>query len=620
MTSPNMDDPKPPAPGGEPSPEDSGTKISRRPPAAPATPPPPVAVAPEPSTPGSDTRVLGKDGKKKKAAPAGVPGGVIPRKPSKGPLILKIVGGVLLGIAAVAWYVSTHQEPEHPRIKITFPDEGTITRKADVVVRGTAQNLGAAHKVQIQGLDVPVLDGKFEHTVTLTAEGEQKIVAAVVTGATEKDVVARAAVTVRYQAGWRTVLEDVPSLLKKGDWEALRAKFGEARAAGAEDKDLPPDAREGLASHDAAVKEIADKAAAEARTAKERYEAPPTLTIDKPVDGLVTDKGTLRVEGAFSSGRETDQVKVDGKVVPVEAGRYRTDLVFTASGTKEIDVVVEDGGAVRKRLSVTITYNRPKEVWEDFLANFAIPQGTDIDATTGYPKKIQRTKDHAMMVLVPGGPFWMGAVKDQKTAMGDEQPGRTVTLSKAYYMDVTEVTVGQWRTYVASGEGKMPNLAIARTKDDFPVYNVNHREVTAYARWAGAALPTEAQWERAARGGHDDWVFPWGVEDDPKARNAEGEADEFEKLAPVGQFPANPYGLHDMAGNVWEWTADLYDAKYYWSAPAIDPPGPKDGMLFVLRGGSYDNNGLACRCSGRYQLVPISPGTSRGFRCARALP
>ena len=641
MTSPTNDDAKPPVPNPPPSVPDpaldaardaahdaeGGTKISRRPPAAPmpapaaAAPAPAPAPAPTaPATTGSDTRILGKDGKKKKAPIAGLPSGVVPRKPSKGPLIVKIVLVFVLRSWARLWWLSQNQEAPKPRVKITFPDEGTITRKADVVVRGTAQNLGATDKVQIQGLDVPVLDGKFERTVTLTVEGEQKIVAAVVTGTTAQEVLAKASVMVKYQAAWRTILEDVPTLLAKSDWEKLRAKFGEARAAGAEDKDLPADAREGLAAHDAAVKESVAKADAAAKAAQEKYDAPPTLTIDKPADGLVTDKAVVRVEGAFSSGRETDVVKVDGKVVPVEAGRYRVDLTFTASVAKEIDVVVEDGGKVRKRLSVTVTYNRPKDVWEDFLANFAIPLGTDFDPKTGYPMRIQRSKDHAVMALVPAGAFWMGSVPNQKTAMGDEQPGRTVTLSKAYYIDVKEVTVGQWRTYVASGEGKMPNLAVPRTKDDWPIYNVNHLEVTAFARWAGAVLPTEAQWERAARGGHDDWVYPWGVDDNPKARNAEGEADEFERLAPVGQFPANPYGLFDMSGNVWEWMADWYDAKYYWNAPATDPQGPAEGKQRVLRGGSYESDGRACRVSGRYPVDPISPATSRGFRCAKSLP
>jgi sulfatase modifying factor 1 len=625
MTSPNEGDPRQPAPEGAPGPDDGGTRISRRPPAAPTPAPAPAeaaapAPAPMPGKAGPDTKILGKDAKRQTAPAAGVPAGVVPRKPSKGPLVLKVLLLIALAGGALVWWKLQNQEAPPPRVKITFPDEGTITRSADVVVRGAAKDLGPTDKIQVQGLDVPLLDGKFERTVTLTTEGEQKITATVVTGGTTQTVLARASVTVKYQAAWRTILEDVPGLFKKQDWEGLRAKFVAARAAGAEEKDLPSDAREGLADHDRSVKEAADKAAAEAKAAQEKYDAPPTLTIDKPADEFVTDKATVRVEGAFSSGRPSDVVKVDGKVVPIEAGRYRTDVTFTDTVTREINVVVEDGGTVRKHLSVTVTYNRPKAVWEDFLAGWAIPKGTAVDPKSGFPLLIQRAKDHATMALVPAGPFWMGSVPNSKTVMGDEQPGRTVTLSKGFYVDLKEVTVGQWRAFVASGEGKMPNLAILNTKDDFPVYNVNHFEATAYARWAGVMLPTEAQWEKAARGGHDDWVFPWGAEDDPKKRNAEGSNDEFEKLAPVGSFPANGYGLFDMGGNVWEWVADWYDPKYYWNAPAVDPMGPAEGKQRVLKGGAYDRDGRACRCSGRYPVDPISPSTSYGFRCAKTLP
>jgi iron(II)-dependent oxidoreductase len=224
------------------------------------------------------------------------------------------------------------------------------------------------------------------------------------------------------------------------------------------------------------------------------------------------------------------------------------------------------------------------------------------------------------MVLVPAGEFWQGAVANASASAGDEKPGRRVRIGKPYYVDVHEVTVQQWKVYAGTGEAAMANLALSNTTDDMPVYNVNWTEASSFARWAGVTLPTEAQWERAARGGRDEWMFPWGMNDDPKMRNASGVQDGFERIAPVGKFPANGYGLFDMAGNVAEWTADWYDAKYYQNAPNADPTGPATGKERVVRGGSYDRDGLLTRCSHRHWLEPSARQTSVGFRCTKSLP
>jgi sulfatase modifying factor 1 len=416
------------------------------------------------------------------------------------------------------------------------------------------------------------------------------------------------AVTVTYEAPWRPIVQDILKA-KQDDWEGIRKLIADARSKGAEEKDIPVEVRDRMAAHDAEVK-----------AAKEKYDATPSLFIERPVDGVVLQAPTFKVEGTFSSGRPSDEVFVDGEKVTIEDGRFQANVTLTESGTKEVEVVVKDAGVLRRRASVHVSWTKPKEVWEDFLAGWAVPEGKEMDTATGFPKKIHRTKDDATMILVPAGTFWMGALPDAKMASGDEKPGRKVTLTKAFYVDVHEITIGQWKKYAADG-GPMPNFGVAAaTTDDVPAYNVSQLEATAFSRWVGAALPTEAQWERAARGGRDDWTFPFGDKDDPKLRNASGADDGFERLAPVAKFPANGFGLFDMAGNVWEWTADWYEEKYYFSAPVNDPIGPAEGKRKTIRGGSFEDSGSFGRCSIRMPKDTSERSSRIGLRCAKAIP
>jgi formylglycine-generating enzyme required for sulfatase activity len=309
------------------------------------------------------------------------------------------------------------------------------------------------------------------------------------------------------------------------------------------------------------------------------------------------------------------------------------------------------------------------------------------------------TTSLAGMVLVPGGAFNMGAKGKQSSP--DEYPVHTVTVP-AFYIDVTEVTNAQFGAFVqATGYSttaeKKPDwnelkktlppgtpkpadsLLVAASlvflqtaqavdlgdysqwwrwikgaswqhpqgpasdikgKENYPVVQVSWDDAMAYCRWAGKRLPTEAEWEFAARGGLTDPVYPWGNEavneGKPKLNSWDGQfphsntmKDGFLRTAPVKSFAPNGYGLYDMSGNVWEWCSDWYDAAYYTTLAGKtthDPQGPSQSddpdeptvPKRALRGGSFLCNDSYCsgyRVARRMKTSPDTGLEHTGFRC-----
>ncbi len=246
----------------------------------------------------------------------------------------------------------------------------------------------------------------------------------------------------------------------------------------------------------------------------------------------------------------------------------------------------------------------------------------DIIVETGPEKEIVWEKDGKEMVLIPVGSFEMGDHFSEGEE--DELPVHKVTLD-AFYMDTHEVTVGQFKQFVNQTgydyDHMWNDVAKYSPGDDYPMIYVNWNDATAYAEWAGKRLPTEAEWEYAARGGLVGQRYVWG-DDEKLARDyanyewVEGK-DKWELCSPVGSFKPNGYGLYDMAGNVLEWCADRYDGNYYTNSPANNPQGREDSIYKyrVLRGGSW----LALTNSLRVAYRPIDNPNSRyiyyGFRC-----
>ncbi|MFP6582496.1 MAG: formylglycine-generating enzyme family protein [Candidatus Hydrogenedentota bacterium] len=282
-------------------------------------------------------------------------------------------------------------------------------------------------------------------------------------------------------------------------------------------------------------------------------------------------------------------------------------------------------------------------------------------------KKAEHPEAPEGMVLIPAGTYKMGS----NDGFAHESPVHEVTLD-AFYMDDHEVTnreferfvaetgyvteAEQWKWSIVFAPDESPGDRVPGAEwwkradgatwrhpngpetnidgmEDYPVTQVSWTDSVAYAKWAGKRLPTEAEWEYAARGGHDSMPYAWGLDFAPSGKQMantwnghfpieDSGEDGFDGLAPIKQYEPNGYGLYDIAGNVWEWVEDWYGANYYRNSPDKNPFGPKSGIEKVQRGGSFmcaSNYCLGYRVSHRGKSGIDSGLPNSGFRCVQSV-
>lgn len=297
-------------------------------------------------------------------------------------------------------------------------------------------------------------------------------------------------------------------------------------------------------------------------------------------------------------------------------------------------------------------------------------------ASPGEVRVAAKPASTAGMQLIPGGKFLMGTEGDYGFAADGEGPAHEVEVD-GFYLDATCVTNEQFNAFVNETsykteserfgwsfvfQGHLNALQLAKSvraavrgsewwcrvegaawrhpegagstikqRWQHPVVQVSWNDATAYAHWAGKRLPTEAEWEYAARGGLVQKRFPWGDDLEPGGRHfmnvwqgvfpvRNTEADGHYGTAPARSYKANGYGLFQMTGNVWEWCEDWFDPTYYRNSPRSNPRGPETGERRVMRGGSYLCHASYCnryRTDARSSNTPDSATTNLGFRCAR---
>jgi formylglycine-generating enzyme required for sulfatase activity len=271
-------------------------------------------------------------------------------------------------------------------------------------------------------------------------------------------------------------------------------------------------------------------------------------------------------------------------------------------------------------LVITVTVEAQTPVATDTMpAEESTPTATptlDIGST------MISAKDGMTLLYVPAGEFTMGLDNDRYET---DNPAHKITLS-AYWIDRTEVTNDMYEKCVeanvcvppyseASGGIKLyyGNSMFA----NFPVIHIAWLSASEYCEWVGRRLPTEAQWEKAARGATDERIYPWG--DTEPFRDLANFGRQVNNMTAVNEQSEgrSPYGALNMAGNVWEWVSDFYDPDYYSKSLSRDPTGPVIGDKRVMRGGSWKDYPSTIRVVHRYADYPLSANSSLGFRCAR---
>lgn len=297
------------------------------------------------------------------------------------------------------------------------------------------------------------------------------------------------------------------------------------------------------------------------------------------------------------------RIELDGN--PADTIPAGVKAIALSPGPHALVATADNGSIVNERFDI------PPGGQQALVLEFAEASG---GARSAFRRSVRDGLEYA---LIPAGEFPMGCTPGDLDCDADENPSHRASIAKQFYLGRTEVTEEAFARFCREPGAACP---AARPAEDgtMPKTGVSWNQADAFCRWSGGRLPTEAEWERAARGGVE-FRYPSGNTLDHESANYSGSngRDKWDGPAPVARFPANAFGLYDMAGNLWEWCSDWYAAEYSGVSPQADPRGPPQGTERVLRGGSWNSSVLRLRVSARFSADPAATLPNAGFRCAR---
>lgn len=304
-----------------------------------------------------------------------------------------------------------------------------------------------------------------------------------------------------------------------------------------------------------------------------------------------------------------------------EAGAFAKTLagVLQRPGLGVVEVFSAVQGEVGRATSQAQIPFFLSKTTQTFLFRNPEPKTTVTPVSLGRDQIRPNRVDRQEYVFLPAATFKMGCVPKDTRCAAPEKPQHRVKLSSGFWIGRTEVEISAYQRYAETEKKKMPAAPLWDRKwrlANHPMTQVNWEEAEAYCAWAGGRLPTEAEWEYAARAGAADQIYPLDDENSRDKANFSGkkENDRYDYTAPVRSFDPNAFGLFDLAGNVWEWVSDWYAEDYYAHAEPTDPKGPADGKSHVVRGGSWDSDPKEHLRISYRQTYPKG-GNKVGFRC-----
>lgn len=339
---------------------------------------------------------------------------------------------------------------------------------------------------------------------------------------------------------------------------------------------------------------------------------------------VATVKASLLTENAAGHGNISVQGDIPGAEIFVDgglAGRVRENqpllIEHVAAGLRNVSI--RDYSARTREQSVQVTAGQTVSVRLDLLPDKAVQAAGGVlrlgRNESGF-EEYWRVLDGAIVVHIPAGEFSMGS--DHPRSDVDERPVHQVYLD-AFLIDKTEVTWRQFKKFSDSRQYALPPAPLWGRLDDYALSHATWEDARNYCSWVGGRLPTEAEWERAARG-DDGRDFPWGPDWDPNRCNSISGG--MHRPEPVGSYHGcvSPFGVLDMAGSHWQWVSDYYDKTYYETAPYRNPAGPPAGTGRVKRGGYWMSHPTQLRVTRRGSSAPDWKYVAHGFRCAQDIP